>query len=387
VTKLQAVTPGLAAHLVGAVAPVTAQELKTLGPAYSAGDTVGQSGLEGYYETRLAGTPGGTVTVVSAQGATVATLATAPPKAGQPVQTGIDPAYQRAGEAALAGVTKPAALVAVRASTGEILASVSQDPAGQDLDYALDATVAPGSTFKTITSTALLTKGLTPASPATCPTTITVDGETFHNFEGEAAAQLSFAAAFARSCNTAFIGLATAHLQASDFPHFAALYGIGTTPQMGYPAFGGKVPLPADEADLASTAIGQGRVVVSPLDMATVAAGIDAGTARAPRLVTGAPDDTAAPKVLDPTVVTALHQMMAQVVTSGTAAGYGLPAGTYAKTGTAEFGTTKPPQTHAWMIGFDGDVAFAVFVYGGGVGGPVAGPLAAKFLDALGPAA
>jgi cell division protein FtsI/penicillin-binding protein 2 len=75
---------------------------------------------------------------------------------------------------------------------------------------------------------------------------------------------------------------------------------------------------------------------------------------------------------------------MASVVQSGgTAAGAGLPAGTYGKTGTAEFGTGNPPATHAWFIGFRGSVAFAVIVEGGGVGGRVAAPLAARFLAAL----
>jgi cell division protein FtsI/penicillin-binding protein 2 len=75
--------------------------------------------------------------------------------------------------------------------------------------------------------------------------------------------------------------------------------------------------------------------------------------------------------------------MMAAVVASGTAAGAGLPAGTFAKTGTAEFGSAVPPQTHAWLIGFDQDVAFAVFVDIGVSGGKVAAPLAARFLKAL----
>jgi cell division protein FtsI/penicillin-binding protein 2 len=78
--------------------------------------------------------------------------------------------------------------------------------------------------------------------------------------------------------------------------------------------------------------------------------------------------------------------MMAAVVTSGTAAGAGLPAGTIGKTGTAEFGTSNPPQTHAWFIGSRGDLAFAVIIVGGGVGGTVAAPVAATFLNAAGPA-
>ena len=74
-------------------------------------------------------------------------------------------------------------------------------------------------------------------------------------------------------------------------------------------------------------------MLASPLNMAMVAAAVDTGTVRAPRLVTGAPDDTAPTQRLPATVVTDLHQMMAQVVASGTAAGQGLPAGTFAQDG------------------------------------------------------
>ncbi|MFC7566572.1 penicillin-binding transpeptidase domain-containing protein [Actinomadura namibiensis] len=73
--------------------------------------------------------------------------------------------------------------------------------------------------------------------------------------------------------------------------------------------------------------------------------------------------------------------MMRAVVTEGTAARAGLPAGTAGKTGTAEIGGGGDP--HAWFIGFRGDVAFAVFVAGGGSGPRVAAPVAARFLRGL----
>ena len=77
--------------------------------------------------------------------------------------------------------------------------------------------------------------------------------------------------------------------------------------------------------------------------------------------------------------------MLAAVVTKGTAAGAGLPPATHGKTGTAEFGTANPPQTHAWVIGYRGNLAFAIIVTGGGVGGTVAAPIAGTFLNAAGP--
>ena len=73
---------------------------------------------------------------------------------------------------------------------------------------------------------------------------------------------------------------------------------------------------------------------------------------------------------------------MRKVLTGSTAAN--LPgAPVHGKTGTAEFGTRQPPQTHAWFVGFRNDLAFAVLVEGGGFGGEVAAPLAARFLQSL----
>jgi len=74
------------------------------------------------------------------------------------------------------------------------------------------------------------------------------------------------------------------------------------------------------------------------------------------------------------------------VVTTGTAKPAHLPAGTYGKTGTAEYASGKngkEPPTHAWFMGFRGDVAFAVIVEGGGFGAKAAAPIARSFLNAL----
>ncbi len=379
------ITPGLGL-LVGTVGPVTAQQLQALGAPYNAGSTVGQTGLEYADEKQLAGQPGATISVVTATGAAVATVATVRSRAGTPVQTSISPQVQQAATEALAGMSKTAALVAVNAATGQLLA-VASNTSGA-FDIALAGAYPPGSSFKLLTTTALISHGLTPSSPASCPPQITVDGEVFHNAEGTAPIS-DLLNAFAESCNTAFIGLATAHLSAADFTRTAALYRLGTTPRMGLAAFGGSVPAPSNEADLAATAIGQGQVLVSPLDMAMVAAAIDSGQVRAPRLVAGAPGDSVRATALPPAVVTDLHTLMAQVVATGTASGTGLPAGTYAKTGTAQYGTGNPLPQDAWLVGFNNavlagtDIAFAMVTVDGGEGGPTDGPIVAKFLDLL----
>jgi cell division protein FtsI/penicillin-binding protein 2 len=382
-TARGALTPGLAAHLVGSVGPITAQELQQLGPPYNAGSVIGQSGIEAAYEKRLAGSPGSQVTVVDQTGKTVAVLATFAPKPGTAVTTSIDPATQEAAEAALTDVPGHVALVAVDADTGQILASVSQ-PADDQFDQSLDGLFPPGSTFKVLTASALIEAGLSPSSPASCPPTADVGGEIFHNAEGDSPVS-DMAQAFTESCNTAFVDLAATHLTPSSFPSsVAAMYGIGRAAEPGLPVASGSAPTPKDTASLAATAIGQGAVVVSPLDMAMVAAAVDSGQYRPPRLVGGAPDDSAPSTPLPTAVVSGLRQMMSAVVTSGTAAGTGLPAGTYAKTGTAQFGSGNPLPTDAWLIGYRGNVAFAIVVQNSkGNGGPVDGPIVAKFLDAL----
>ena len=114
--------------------------------------------------------------------------------------------------------------------------------------------------------------------------------------------------------------------------------------------------------------------------MTSVAAGVSSGTWKAPRLVRSAPPGPVKAIPVAPT----LRELMRLVVTSGTGTAANVAgAPVYGKTGTAEFGTRQPPQTHAWFVGFRSDLAFAVLVEGGGFGGEVAAPLAARFLQLL----
>jgi cell division protein FtsI/penicillin-binding protein 2 len=380
-----AITKQLSAHLVGTVGPITAQQLKQLGSPYDASSSVGQAGIQASEERTLAGTPTTHIDVESAHGALLARLASFPGKNGAPVVTSIDPKVQRAAEAALATATHhDVSMVAMNAPTGQVLAVVS-DPL-TTYDTALQGAYPPGSTFKVLTSSALIRNGLTPSSAATCPPTLTVDGEVFHNAEGDAPVS-TLAQAFTESCNTAFIGLATQHLTPQDFPAVARLYGLQRTPRLGVPAFMDNILKPTGQTELAADAIGQGNVTFSALGMATVAAAIDSGVVRAPRLVAGAPDDTVPSSPLPSTIVDDLRTMMASVVASGTASGQGLPAGTYAKTGTAEYGTGAASRLKidGWLMGYRGHVAFAIVTHdtGGGDGGPVNGPIIAKFLSAI----
>ena len=386
-TQTSAITPQLGAHVVGTLGPITAQELRSLGFAYTASSVVGQSGLQQSQQRTLAGTPTTQINVTDSGGNAITRLATFPGRPGRNVRTSLDPRVQRAAEAALATSTRPnVSMIAVQASTGRVLALAS-DPL-TTYDTALQGAYPPGSTFKVLTSTALFTKGLTPAAPASCPSTISIDGETFHN-AGDEAPTPTITQAFIESCNTAFIGLATAHLSAADYPAAARLYDLNASPHLGLGAFYANVPAPTSATQLAADAIGQGDVTFSTLGMATVAAAIDTGVVRAPTLVQGTTADTrAATHRLPAAIVDGLRPMMLGVVQRGTAAGTGLPAGTHAKTGTAEYGTGPEAslKIDGWLMGYDANIAFAIVTQntGGADGGPVNGPIIARFLDALG---
>jgi cell division protein FtsI/penicillin-binding protein 2 len=375
--------PASTRMLVGTVGPVTADDLKRLGGSYQAGDLVGHgNGLEAAFERRLAGTPSGEVRLVGKDGQTAKVLHRFSGKDGEAVRTTIDPRAQEAAEAALDPVAKPAAVVAIEPSTGELRAVVSTPVQGYN--RALLGRYPPGSTFKVVTAGALLAGGLRPGDPVDCPKEAKVGGRTFGNFEDEVLGRIPFSSAFANSCNTAFVQQAAKRLDGDELVATAARFGFGLDPSPGIPAVTSRVPPPSDRADLAAEAFGQGRVTASPLQMATVAATVANGRWHHPSLVSGgAAEPGDAPEPLDPKVATTLRTLMREVVTNGTAAPANLPAGTGGKTGTAEFGTGDPLPTHAWFIGFRGDLAFAVVVEDGGVGGKVAAPVAARFLRGL----
>jgi len=381
VNAMQLLPPatGFARPLLGSVGEATADVVKQGHGRYSAGDVVGLSGLQLAYQDRLTGTATTSIVVRGLDGSTVATLKTFPGHAGAPVRTTLDVAVQRAAEQALAHEPKNAALVAVDARTGDILAAAST-PDATSYDRALSGRYPPGSTFKLVTTYALLAAGVTPTTTVPCPRTVTVDGKVFQNFEGEATSSATFADDFAHSCNTAFISAAK-RLPPSALPRAASAMGLGAPWHLPLDAFSGAVPAPGDAVEQAASAIGQAKVEVSPLEMALVAAAIDTGTPHAPVLVTEPAQKTsAALPALDPARLAALRALMRRVVTNGTAAGAHLPAATFGKTGTAEFGSDNPPKTHAWFVGYRGRIAFAVLVEGGGVGGEVAAPIAAAFL-------
>ncbi|HVF75141.1 MAG TPA: penicillin-binding transpeptidase domain-containing protein [Acidimicrobiales bacterium] len=373
---------GFARHTVGRIGDVTAERLKELGEPYLTGDEVGLSGLEAARERELAGRPSGEVRI-EADGTDqlVETLMRFEGAPGAALPTTLDSRVQTAAERALDGVTKPAAVVAVDITTGAVRAVASR-PLDEAFNRALAGRYPPGSTFKMVTTTALLANGTTPASPVTCPPQATVGGKPFRNFEGESADTIPFRQAFAHSCNTAFVQLAD-RLPDDQLGAAAKAYGFDRELRLPVAAVGGSFPAPSDDAERAAAAIGQGRVTASPLHMATVAAAAAGGTWRAPSLVPNQGEQETS-QAMEPSAVTAVRAMMREVVTAGIGTSAAVPRREVAgKTGTAEFGTDVPPKTHAWFAGFEGNLAFAVLIEGGGVGGRDAAPVAARFVSAL----
>ena len=372
-------TRAFARALLGGVGPATAEQVSKLGVA--PGQDIGQWGLQQVFEKQLAGKAERRILIRDSETGdpvrTLKTLAGTRPKA---LATTLDRDAQNAAEQALGSGDQEAALVAVQPSTGDVLA-VANRPVDSTFDRALAGAYAPGSTFKVITTAALLRDGFDPGSNVACPQTLVVDGKTFKNFEGEEAGTASFADDFAISCNTAFVSLA-GRLSASALGRTAKDYGLGRTYTLPVTTAKSSVPPGTDKVSRAAAMIGQDRITATPLAMAGVAAAVADGRWRQPRLVASDPKQ-AGPR-LPQTELGTLRDLMRQVVTRGTAASAGLPGEVSGKTGTAEFGEADPPETHAWFIAYRGDLAVAVLVEQGRSGGAVAAPLAARFFTALG---
>jgi cell division protein FtsI/penicillin-binding protein 2 len=274
-------------------------------------------------------------------------------------------------------------MLVIQPSTGHILAIANN--AGFN-DFALTAKVAPGSTMKTITSTALFNAGLvTPSTGVSCPAAYTVTGITYHNDQGESEpAGTPFSYDFAQSCNNAFTQW-WPHLSGKLASTASTYYGLNQQWNIGVGGASASyfnAPKSASGSELAQEAFGEGSLTASPLAMASVAATISSGHFKQPVLTLSAKQSVTA-KALPATTDKYLKEIMRDVVTQGTGAGLGLGSTVYAKTGTADI--SGQDQPNSWMIAFDPskDVAVACLVVNAGYGASYAGPEVASLLNAL----
>lgn len=349
-----------------------------------AGDVIGLSGVQQAQNEVLGGTPGVTVQAISsAAGSTPRALETFPAVAGRNVTVTLDQKAQAVADATIANTKTASALVAIRVSTGDVLAVANGPSKFSSYNRAMIGKYPPGSTFKVVSTLGLLVNGLTPDTVVDCPPTVTV-GKVFRNAEGEVLGAVPFRKDFADSCNTAFVGQSK-NLTTDQLSFTAALLGYRKL-DVGVAVFGGSVPATSDITEHAADMIGQGKVEASPFAVALASASVASGSSLNPRLVVdGANPDPKPGAALPAVQVGQLRELMRGVVTGGTGSKLaGIEGGdVFGKTGTAEFGTDSPPRTHAWFTGYQGDIAFAVLVEDGGFGGAVAAPLAANFLRAL----
>ncbi len=381
-------TREFAAALLGRVGPATAEVVEESGGSIVAGDEVGLSGLQARYDEQLRGSPG---TAVVARGAddVLRTLFEVPATDGTDLVTTLSSDLQSRAEVALAtlGAGAPAAaLVAIRPSDGAILATANgEGAAGADL--AATGQYAPGSTFKVVSSLALLRSGLAVDDVVSCPPTTVVDGRSFKNYDdypSSAIGDIPFVQAIAQSCNTALIANAD-RLAAGDLSAAAAALGLGVDHDLGFGVYFGQVPPAETETGAAADLIGQGTVLASPFAMATVAASVAAGRTVLPVLLPEHEVQQVAPEVpLTGREAGTLRGLMRAVVTTGSGRFLlDVPGEIGAKTGTAEYGEPNAAgdlPTHAWMIATRGDLAVAVFVETGVSGSQTAGPVLEAFL-------
>lgn len=375
-------SPGFASAVLGRVGQATAEDIEAnqqINPA----DEVGRSGLQRAFDSQLRGTPGIRVVKKSGSDGASRELREVQGSPGTDVETSLDPSIQSAADRAVGGAEKPAAIVVVRPSDGHILAAANADPDGPAYDRALTGQYPPGSVFKIASAYAMLEQGDAQTTSHPCPKTTTVNGKRFKNAEDAAHGDVTLLEDFAQSCNTAFVDAAEEYTSA-ELTAAAQRLGIDEA-AIGIDSYIGDAPETNDAVEHAAASIGQGKILASPLGVATMTASVAAGETVTPVLVPAAAEPPSSRAALAPESTAALREMMRRTVTHGTAYELSDVPGepVYGKTGTAEYGNDVPPRTHSWFSGYQGDIAFAVLVEDGGFGAEAAVPLAHDFLMEL----
>jgi cell division protein FtsI/penicillin-binding protein 2 len=376
-------------------APPAAELPRLARQGFAADTPVGVSGLEQAFNARLAGRPGGELLAVRGAGGSSRVLARSRPRPGAALRTTIDPRLQGAAVSALAG--REGGIAVLDARSGDVRALAGQ---------AFSAPQPPGSTFKMITTTAALTKGVVSLGEEFEITNgVRVGGRFIENANGEYCGG-TLRQAFAESCNADFVPLGP-KIGSDGLVATAERFGFNSPPALYAPRILAAVQPPestipksiGSELDLAVSAIGQGEVLATPLEMASVAQTIGNGGVREPTAVLANPAlrPHAAPvRVMSKKVAHELTELMIGVVTEGTGTAGAIPQAQVAgKTGTAELGP-KPGQQNAAHPQERKDAWFAAFAPARGArlaigvmlveaeaaGGEVAAPAASEVLAA-----
>ena len=359
-----------AASVAGTISPAaTEEESDSLFARGFPEDTfVGTTGLERIFELELAGRPGGVLLAGERE------IARSEPQAAEPVSTTIEPAVQ---EAAALALTQLGGIAVLDARTAEVRGLVGVAATGPQ---------PPGSTFKIVTTTAALEEGLvTPSEEFPVETAALIDGVEIGNAHGEACGG-SFTTSFARSCNSVFAPLGV-EVGAERLVEASERYGLNEAPSIAS-VDTSTIPQPDEiesDLELGATAIGQGELLVTPLQLASIAQTIaNDGKQVEPRV---APDESPRrERITSQDVANTIEDLMVGVVSSGTGTSAAIEGVEVAgKTGTAELG--EGIKEHAWFTAFapagkTPKLAIAVLIANGGAGGEVAAPVARTVLEA-----
>ncbi|MDQ2586312.1 penicillin-binding transpeptidase domain-containing protein [Saccharothrix yanglingensis] len=340
--------------------------------------------IRGHVEEEVEGRAGVRVHTVGAAGDEVETLHEQQPEPARAVRTVLSRAVQTAAEDALEPVPQAAMLVALSASTGDVLAVAQNAPADAEGPVALTGQYPPGSTFKVVSAAAAIGTGRATAdTPLPCPGRTTIDGRRIvPNDRDFDKGTIPLRSAFAFSCNTTFAELA-AGMAPDALTKAADSFGLGVDYEIpAITTITGSVPPATDVVERAEDGFGQGKVLASPFGMAVVAATAASGAVPVPTLIEGREtkvDHNPTPPA--PTVLEPLRAMMREVVDYGSAPQLKPYGDVRGKTGTAQFGDGV--NSHGWFVGYRGDVAFATLVVGANSSGPAV-EATARFLAALG---
>jgi penicillin-binding protein 2 len=420
----------LAAHVIGYMGEINGDQLKDLGPqGYRSGDMVGQTGVEAWAEQFLAGKRGGKLAVIDpATGSIRSTIAQRAKQDSLDVAVTIDIDIQKSAEDSLGD--KTGSVVLMEPGTGNVLALASHPsfdpnvfilgPSKQELanltneqtrpqlDRATQATYPSGSIFKVITMTAGFEQGGFSANQQLpCGGQFELGGNIYRDWN-PARHTVTYQEGLVESCDVVFytVGKALDDKDANILPNYARMFGLGSnTGIQGVPENPGLVPDPKwkrdtqndgwSTGDTINLSIGQGYLLVTPLQMANVYNSIaNGGTIWQPRLVSRilnvdgsvAKDYPPVEKGKIPTTperLAVIKAALLQVTTSptGTAAsvfkGFTPPIG--GKTGTAEQRSSTSSDPHSWFASYypaqNPELAGVVMVEQGGEGGDVAAPI------------
>lgn len=424
---------GVSPHAIGYVQSIPLESVNDyLRQGYSLNEKVGQSGLEKWGQDILAGQRGFSLYLTDPNGINLSKLSQIDPKPAQSIYTTLDKNLQIVSQKALEGFR--GAIVVLERDTGRVLTMVSapgfdpnafestnnnsgfliaemgKNPNQPLINRASQTTYPMGSVFKTITMAAALETGLYKATTTyDCQYTFTKTGLKLYDWTYDHGVKpsgvLTLPQGLMRSCNTYFYDIGYTlfdKLKEKPVTDMARGFGLGSPTGIDQVAEnGGNMPYPADIADAVQMAIGQGRILASPLQVAVAMAAIgNGGTVYRPQLVEKivSADGTASysfkPEVkgkipLSDANLKIVQDAMRSVVTDprGTGnfymTGIGIPV--YGKTGTA---SNSGGNSHAWFAGYTNanqpdkpDLAIAVLCENAGEGSEIALPIFRRVVE------